>query len=108
MPDSSKKRNKTVDGDPSTGDRGKQDTKSSRRSIDQSGEHTGRDKDHEGGEEEVTIKYPGVYITQLNENDVLQGRGSGSNQHPGNVKYRKMIETIASCVCINTKSKGKE
>jgi hypothetical protein len=42
------------------------------------------------------MKYPGVYVTQLNENDVLQGRGSGSNQHPGNIKYRKMIENIAS------------
>ena len=27
-----------------------------------------------------------------NENDVLSGRGAGFNQHPGNEKFRKMID----------------
>ena len=31
------------------------------------------------------------HVTKLRENDVLLGRGGGTNNHAGNVKFRKMV-----------------
>jgi hypothetical protein len=33
------------------------------------------------------------YVTELNENDVLFGRGSGPNDHEGNVRFRKLVNS---------------
>jgi hypothetical protein len=37
---------------------------------------------------------PGTYITQLGENDVLLGRGTGPCSHEGNVRFRDVIEAM--------------
>lgn len=37
--------------------------------------------------------YPVKNIKEPHSNDVLYGRGGGTNHHPGNKKYRKMVET---------------
>jgi hypothetical protein len=42
-----------------------------------------------------TMKFPGMYISELNDNDVLQGRGTGSNQNLGNLRYRALVEVLA-------------
>lgn len=34
---------------------------------------------------------PGEYITQVNPNDVLFGRGSGPNDHEGNIRFRELV-----------------
>ena len=40
-------------------------------------------------------KRPGrVLIKELNDNDVLQGRGSGSMQNTGNIKFRNLVEKL--------------
>lgn len=33
----------------------------------------------------------GLYVTKVNPNDVLFGRGSGPNDHEGNIKFRDMV-----------------
>ena len=35
-----------------------------------------------------------VLIRELNDNDVLQGRGSGSMQNAGNIKFRNLVEKL--------------
>lgn len=35
-----------------------------------------------------------VYVTEINDNDVLLGRGGKSNHHPGNKQYRDEIKTM--------------
>lgn len=35
-----------------------------------------------------------VLIRKLNDNDVLQGRGSGSMQNAGNIKFRNLVESL--------------
>lgn len=45
--------------------------------------------------EELKIKYkdwPRKGIKEPHENDVMYGRGGGTNHHPGNKRYRKMVE----------------
>ena len=45
--------------------------------------------------EELKIKYkdwPLKDIKEPHENDVMYGRGGGTNHHPGNKRYRKMVE----------------
>jgi hypothetical protein len=45
--------------------------------------------------EELKIKYkdwPLIDIKDPHENDVMYGRGGGTNHHPGNKRYRKMVE----------------
>lgn len=45
--------------------------------------------------EELKIKYkdwPLKDVTDPHENDVMYGRGGGTNHHPGNKRYRKMVE----------------
>jgi hypothetical protein len=46
--------------------------------------------------ESYSMKYPGVFLTETNDRDVLQGRGSGSNLYQGNMVYRDMIDEIAT------------
>jgi len=46
--------------------------------------------------EELKIKYkdwPLKGIKEPHENDVMYGRGGGTNHHPGNKRYRKMVES---------------
>lgn len=46
--------------------------------------------------EELKIKYkdwPLKDIKEPHENDVMYGRGGGTNHHPGNKRYRKMVES---------------
>ena len=45
--------------------------------------------------EELKIKYkdwPLKDVKEPHENDVMYGRGGGTNHHPGNKRYRKMVE----------------
>jgi len=45
--------------------------------------------------EELQIKYedwPRRGIEEPHENDVMYGRGGGTNHHPGNKRYRKIVE----------------
>jgi len=45
--------------------------------------------------EELKIKYkdwPLKGIKEPHDNDVMYGRGGGTNHHPGNKRYRKMVE----------------
>ena len=45
--------------------------------------------------EELKLKYkdwPLKGIKEPHENDVMYGRGGGTNHHPGNKRYRKMVE----------------
>lgn len=43
----------------------------------------------------IGSKYPGrVLIKVLNDNDVLQGRGSGSMQNTGNIRFRSLVEEL--------------
>ena len=37
--------------------------------------------------------WPLTGIKEPHENDVLYGRGGGTNHHPGNKRYRKIVET---------------
>lgn len=39
-----------------------------------------------------TQNWPLREIKEPHENDVLYGRGGGTNHHPGNKRYRKMVE----------------
>jgi hypothetical protein len=57
--------------------------------------------------ESYSMKYPGVLVTQTNDRDVLQGRGSGSNLYHGNMVYRDMIDEIATSYTSTTSRKEK-
>lgn len=54
-----------------------------------------RKAEEEKKREELKKKYanwPLRNIKEPHENDVMYGRGGGTNHHPGNKKYRKMVE----------------
>ena len=55
----------------------------------------------------VTKKNPGVFITVLNDNDVLQGRGSGSMQNTGNIRFRTMVEELRPAYVATSSRKEK-
>ena len=40
-----------------------------------------------------SYEYPTTNITHPGPNDILLGRGGGTNQHSGNVKFRKLVAT---------------
>jgi hypothetical protein len=54
-----------------------------------------------------SMKFPGVFVTETNDRDVLQGRGSGSNLYQGNMVYRDMIEEVATSYTSTTSRKEK-
>ncbi|KAL3942452.1 MAG: hypothetical protein SGARI_000265 [Bacillariaceae sp.] len=53
------------------------------------------------------MKTPGVFISETNDRDVLQGRGSGSNLYQGNMVYRDMIDEVATSYTTTTSRKEK-
>jgi hypothetical protein len=64
--------------------------------------------DMQGKEEHrLKIKNPGVFITVLNDNDVLQGRGSGSMQNTGNIRFRTMVEELRPAYVATSSRKEK-
>ncbi|KAG7348452.1 hypothetical protein IV203_017157 [Nitzschia inconspicua] len=72
-----------------------------------------RHKDDEKAESDasnegtISMKYPGVFLTETNDRDVLQGRGSGSNLYQGNMVYRDMIEEVATSYTSTSSRKEK-
>jgi hypothetical protein len=46
-------------------------------------------------------------VTETNDRDVLQGRGSGSNLYQGNMVYRDMIDEVATSYTTTTSRKEK-
>lgn len=48
-----------------------------------------------------------VLIKELNENDVLQGRGSGSMQNTGNIKFRNLVEKLRPAYVATSSRKEK-
>eukprot|EP00533_Pseudo-nitzschia_delicatissima_P000953 CAMPEP_0116086976 /NCGR_PEP_ID=MMETSP0327-20121206/5131_1 /TAXON_ID=44447 /ORGANISM="Pseudo-nitzschia delicatissima, Strain B596" /LENGTH=526 /DNA_ID=CAMNT_0003578041 /DNA_START=165 /DNA_END=1745 /DNA_ORIENTATION=- len=53
-------------------------------------------------------KRPGrVLIKELNDNDVLQGRGSGSMQNTGNIKFRNLVEKLRPAYVATSSRKEK-
>ena len=64
--------------------------------------------DMQGKEEQrLKIKNPGVFITVLNDYDVLQGRGSGSMQNTGNIRFRTMVEELRPAYVATSSRKEK-
>lgn len=62
-------------------------------------EETMEGKDEDKGEEKEKaankkqyLNWPLKDIKDPHDNDVLYGRGGGTNHHPGNKRYRKMVE----------------
>jgi len=59
-------------------------------------------------EEIVVITNPKrVLITELNDNDVLQGRGSGSMQNTGNIRFRTLVEELRPSYVATSSRKAK-
>ena len=48
-----------------------------------------------------------VLIKKLNDNDVLQGRGSGSMQNTGNIKFRNLVEKLRPAYVATSSRKEK-
>lgn len=48
-----------------------------------------------------------VLIKELNDNDVLQGRGSGSMQNTGNIKFRNLVEKLRPAYVATSSRKEK-
>jgi len=61
----------------------------------------------DGKKQSFSNKNPGVYITVLNDNDVLQGRGSGSMQNTGNIRFRTMVEELRPAYVATSSRKEK-
>jgi hypothetical protein len=57
--------------------------------------------------ESYSMKYPGVFLREINDRDVLQGRGSGSNLYQGNMIFRDMIDEVAVSYTSTTSRKEK-
>jgi hypothetical protein len=48
-----------------------------------------------------------VLVKELNENDVLQGRGSGSMQNTGNIRFRSLVEELRPAYVATSSRKEK-
>jgi hypothetical protein len=48
-----------------------------------------------------------VLVKELNENDVLQGRGSGSMQNTGNIRFRSLVEKLRPAYVATSSRKEK-
>lgn len=55
-------------------------------------ENDGDDSSQKATTRIATADWPLRGIKEPHENDVLYGRGGGTNHHPGNKRYRKMVE----------------
>mmetsp|Transcript_58862 Transcript_58862/g.65940 ORF Transcript_58862/g.65940 Transcript_58862/m.65940 type:complete len:570 (+) Transcript_58862:182-1891(+) len=61
----------------------------------------------DGKKQSFSNKNPVVYVTVLNDNDVLQGRGSGSMQNTGNIRFRTMVEELRPAYVATSSRKEK-
>mmetsp|Transcript_8753 Transcript_8753/g.21550 ORF Transcript_8753/g.21550 Transcript_8753/m.21550 type:complete len:721 (-) Transcript_8753:206-2368(-) len=105
--DASTKATEENDSDTTMGspDTKKEATSDAETEADDSDGKTQEEKDKESKEaeeaekkriEELKIKYkdwPLKDIKEPHENDVMYGRGGGTNHHPGNKRYRSMVES---------------
>ena len=105
--DASTKATEENDSDTTMGspDTKKEATSDAETEADDSDGKTQEEKDKESKEaeeaekkriEELKIKYkdwPLKDIKEPHENDVMYGRGGGTNHHPGNKQYRSMVES---------------
>ncbi|KAL3922381.1 MAG: hypothetical protein SGILL_002234 [Bacillariaceae sp.] len=87
-----------------------EDDGSSDKMIDPKSKST--DNDEKSTEKKETgampdMKHPGTFITETRDNDVLQGRGSGSNLYQGNMVYRDMIDGVATSYTTTSSRKEK-